>query len=255
VYPEIHLGPVTLQSFGLMLGLAFIASGALAQRFLVEEGKPADWAYEMVFAALVGGLVGARLWSVIEHWDTAKDDLLGSLFSGTGLVFYGGAIGGAVAVGLWAWRRGVFGARMFDIAAPSLAIGYAVGRIGCQLAGDGDYGKPWNGPWAMAYPKGTVPTTVPVHPTPVYETLTMLLVTWFLWRMRHRVPAGGLFALWLLLAGTERFLVEFLRRNERVAAGLTVAQFISLAMIAGGAVWLAVLRNARTARAPAAVRT
>ncbi len=255
MYPEIHLGPVTLQSFGLMLGLAFIASGTLAQRFLVELRKPADWAYEMVFAALVGGLVGARVWSVIEHWDTAKNDLLGSVFSGTGLVFYGGAIGGAIAVALWAWWRGVFGPRMFDVAAPSLAIGYAVGRIGCQLAGDGDYGKAWNGPWAMAYPKGTVPTTVPVHPTPVYETLTMLLVTWFLWRMRHRVPAGGLFALWLLLAGTERFLVEFLRRNERVAGGLTVAQFISLAMIAGGAVWLAVLRNARTARAPAAVRT
>ena len=100
-----------------------------------------------------------------------------------------------------------------------------------------------------------MPTTVPVHPTPVYETLTMLLVTWFLWRMRHRVPPGGLFALWLLLAGGERFLVEFLRRNERVAAGLTVAQFISLAMIAGGALWLVRLRSARPAAAPVTART
>jgi phosphatidylglycerol:prolipoprotein diacylglycerol transferase len=255
VLPEIDLGPVTLQSFGLMLGLAFLASGFLAQRFLVELGHPADWAYEMVFAALVGGLVGARAWSIVEHWDEAKDDLLGSTFSGTGLVFYGGAIGGALAVALWAWRRGVLGPRMFDVAAPSLAVGYAVGRIGCQLAGDGDYGKAWDGPWAMAYPNGTVPTTEEVHPTPVYETLTMALVTWFLWRMRHRVPPGALFALWLLLAGLERFLVEFLRRNERVAAGLTVAQFISLAMIVGGVVWLALLRNARRAPAPAAART
>src|SRR3712207_2562909 len=102
-----------------MLGLAFVCSGYLAQRFLVELGHPADWAYEMVFAALVGGLVGARLWSVIERWEDAKDDLLGSLFSGTGLVFYGGALGGALAVALWAWRRGVLGSRMFDVAAPS----------------------------------------------------------------------------------------------------------------------------------------
>src|SRR3712207_4113836 len=238
-----------------MLGLAFLASGALAQRFLVELGHPADWAYEMVFAALVGGLVGARLWSVVENWDEAKDDLLGSLFSGTGLVFYGGALGGALAVAAWAWRRGVLEPRMFDVAAAPLAVGYAVGRIGCQLAGDGDYGKAWDGPWAMAYPKGTVPTTEEVHPTPVYETLAMGLVTWWLWRMRHRVPPGGLFALWLLLAGAERFLVEFLRRNERVAAGLTVAQFISLAMIAGGLVWLARLRHARPAPAPVTAGT
>ncbi len=253
--PEIELGPLTLQSFGLMLGVAFLCSGFLAQRFLVELGHPADWAYEMVFAALVGGLVGARAWSVVENWDEAKDDLLGSIFSGTGLVFYGGALGGAIGVAIWAWRRGVFGARMFDVAAPSLAIGYAVGRIGCQLAGDGDYGIPWDGPWAMAYPDGTVPTTEEVHPTPVYETLVMFGVTWFLWRMRHRVPAGGLFALWLLLAGTERFLVEFIRRNEPAVAGLTVAQLVSLAMMAGGAVWLARLRTARPARAPAAART
>src|SRR5919112_431630 len=186
--PEIELGPLTLQSFGLMMGLGFVVAGWLASKRLKEIGHPADWAYEMVFAALVGGLVGARLWSVVENWEDAKDDLLGSLFSGTGLVFYGGALGGALAVALWAWRRGVFGPRMFDVAAPSLAIGYAVGRIGCQLAGDGDYG----------------------------------------------VACGGVFALWLLLAGGERFLVEFIRRNEAVAAGLTVAQLFSLAMIAGG---------------------
>jgi phosphatidylglycerol---prolipoprotein diacylglyceryl transferase len=254
VLPEIDLGPITLQSFGLMLGVAFLCSGILAQRFLVELGHPADWAYEMVFAALVGGIVGARVWSVVENWGEAKEDLLGSIFSGTGLVFYGGAIGGALAVALWAWRRGVFGPRMFDVAAPSLAVGYAVGRIGCQLAGDGDYGVAWDGPWAMAYPDGTVPTTEEVHPTPVYEVLVMGLVTWFLWRMRHRVAPGGLFALWLLLAGGERFLVEFIRRNEPAVAGLTVAQLVSLAMIAGGLVWLARLRGARPAAATVTAR-
>ena len=199
--PEIELGPLTLQSFGLMLGLGFVVAGIFAQRYLRELGRPADWAYEMVFAAIVGGLVGARLWSVIENWDEAKDDLLGSLFSGAGLVFYGGLLGGAIAVLGWAWWRGVLDLKTLDAAAVPLAAAYAIGRIGCQLAGDGDYGKAWDGPWAMAYPDGTVPTTEEVHPTPVYETLAMGLVAWFLWRRRHSMPPGGLFALYLVLAG------------------------------------------------------
>jgi phosphatidylglycerol:prolipoprotein diacylglycerol transferase len=251
VQPEIHLGPLTLQTFGLMLGLGFVVAGILAAKYLKEIGRPADWAYEMVFASIVGGIVGARLWSVIENWDEAKDDVLGSLFSGAGLVFYGGLIGGAIAVLAWAWRRGVLDLKTVDTAAVPLAAAYAIGRIGCQLAGDGDYGKNWDGPWAMAYPDGTVPTTETVHPTPVYETLTMGLVAWFLWRRRHSMRPGGLFALYLVLAGAERFLVEFLRRNDRIAAGLTLPQFIALAMVAGGGIWLARMRSAGGVPAPA----
>ena len=235
--PEIELGPLTLQSFGLMMGLGFVVAGWLASKRLAEIGRPADWAYEMVFAALIGGLVGARLWSVIENWDEAKDDIFGSLFSGSGLVFYGGLFGGALAVLGWAKWRGVLDGKTFDVAAPGLAAAYAIGRIGCQLAGDGDYGIPWDGPWAMAYPDGTVPTTEEVHPTPVYEAIVMGLVAWFLWRRRNSMPPGGLFALYLVLAGTERFLIEFIRRNDAVLLGLTEAQLISLAMVAAGAVW------------------
>ena len=119
--PEIELGPLTLQTFGLMMGLGFVVAGWIASKHLKELGTPADWAYEMVFAALVGGLVGARLWSVIENWDEAKDDLLGSIFSGSGLVCYGGLLGGALAVLGWARWRGVLDAKTFDIAAPALA--------------------------------------------------------------------------------------------------------------------------------------
>jgi phosphatidylglycerol:prolipoprotein diacylglycerol transferase len=241
--PEIHLGPLTLQSFGLMLGLSFVVAGVFAAKRLKEIGRPPDWAYEMVFAALVGGIVGARLWSVVENWDEAKDDLAGSLFSGTGLVFYGGLLGGAIAVIGWAKWRGVLDAKTLDVAAVPLAAAYAIGRIGCQLAGDGDYGKAWDGPWAMAYPDGTVPTTETVHPTPVYETLTMGLVAWFLWHIRDRMRPGGLFALYLVLAGAERFLVEFLRRNDRVVAGLTVPQLFALAMMVGGGAWLLHMRS------------
>src|SRR5919109_2060275 len=101
--PEIELGPLTLQTFGLMMGLGFVVAGLAASRFLKELGKPVDWAYEMVFAALVGGIVGARLWWVLENWSEAKDDILGSLFSGAGLVWYGGALGGAICVPLLGW--------------------------------------------------------------------------------------------------------------------------------------------------------
>ena len=252
--PEIDLGPITLQTFGLMMGLGFVVAGLAASRFLKELGKPVDWAYEMVFAALVGGVVGARLWWVVENWSEAQGDILGSLFSGAGLVWYGGALGGAAAVLIWAWRRHFLTLRMFDVAAVPLAAGYAIGRIGCQLAGDGDYGIAWDGPWAMAYPDGTVPTTEEVHPTPVYETLAMGLVAVLLWRWRHRWSAGTLFGLYLVLAGAERFLVEFVRRNDDVFIGLTQPQLLSIAMMAGGAVWIWRVNRAAERTAPVAAR-
>jgi phosphatidylglycerol---prolipoprotein diacylglyceryl transferase len=249
VLPEINIGPVTLQTFGICFAAAFIAAGALVWKRLDELGKPVDWAYEMGFAALIGGLVGARLNFIIENYDSVEDDLLGNIFTGSGLVWYGGAVGGALAVFLWAWWRGFLTLALLDLAAPALALGYAVGRCGCQLSGDGDYGKAWDGPWAMAYPDGTEPTDTPVHPTPVYETLAMGLIALVLWRLRDRLTNGLLFALYLLLAGSERFLVEFVRRNDDVAIGLTQAQLISLVMIIAGALWL--LLASRRAPRPA----
>jgi phosphatidylglycerol:prolipoprotein diacylglycerol transferase len=237
--PEISLGPLTLQTFGLMFAIAFIVGGLLVHRRFEELGKPGDWAYEAVFAALIGGIVGARLYWLIENVDSS-DGLFDTLFSGSGLTWYGGAIGGALGVVLWAKWRDYLNLRLLDVAAPALAAGYAIGRIGCQLSGDGDYGKPWDGPWAMSYEDGVVPTPpgVTVHPTPIYETLVMGLGAVILWHLRDRFRFGILFAIYLVYAGTERFLVEFLRTNERVALGLTEAQFLSLAMIAGGVGWI-----------------
>ena len=249
--PEIELGPLTLQSFGLMMGLGFVVAGIFASKRLKEIGRPADWAYEMVFAALVGGIAGARLWWVGEHFSQASGDLVGSIFGGTGLVFHGGLIGGAICVLAWARWRGVLDGTTADVAAVPLAAAYAIGRIGCQLAGDGDYGRAWDGPWAMAYPHGTVPTTTPVHPTPVYETLTMGLVAVLLWRWRHRFRPGTQFALYLVLAGAERFLVEFVRRNPQELLGLTQPQLLSALMIAGGGTWLALAHRRGQAAARA----
>jgi phosphatidylglycerol---prolipoprotein diacylglyceryl transferase len=251
VLPTIHIGPVTLQTFGICFAVAFISAGALVWKRFGEIGKPVDWAYEMGFAALVGGLVGSRLDFIIENYSEVKHDLLGNIFSGSGLVWYGGVIGGAVGVLLWAWWRGFLTLALLDVAAPALALGYAIGRCGCQLSGDGDYGKAWNGPWAMAYPDGTKPTDQTVHPTPVYETLAMGLVALVLWRLRDRFTNGTLFALYLLLAGTERFLVEFIRRNSDVAIGLTQAQLISVAMMIAGGLWLLLAFRREPRPAPA----
>jgi len=238
VQPEIHIGPLTLQSFGICFAVGFIACGAVAARRLPEIGKPRDWAYESSFASLVGGLVGARIDYVIENWSTAKHDLLGSLFSGSGLVWYGGVIGGTLGVVLWAHRRHFLGLALLDYAAPLLALGYAIGRIGCQVSGDGDYGTASSLPWAMAYPHGTKPIHTTVQPTPIYETLAMGLVALALWRLRDRFRPGILFALYLVLSGTERVLVEIIRRNHAVVAGLTVPQLFSLALVAAGVAWL-----------------
>ncbi len=238
--PEIHVLGISLKTFGIVFACGFIAAGAILMRRLRELGKPIDYAYEMAFAALVGGLVGSRVYYVVQNYSQVKHDLIGSLFSGSGLVWYGGVIGGAIAVIAWAAWRGMLNLGLLDLASVPLAMGYAIGRIGCQVSGDGDYGKVSNLPWAMGYPDGTVPTApgVKVQPTPIYETLAMGLIAWWLWRMRDRFRPGALFAFYLLLGGLERLLVEFVRRNHRVVAGLTTPQLESLALMLVGLVWL-----------------
>jgi phosphatidylglycerol:prolipoprotein diacylglycerol transferase len=241
VQPEIQIGPLELKTFGLMFALGFLAAGAVIARRFEELGKPVDWAYEMTFSALLGGLVGARVYYLVQHWSDVHDDLLGNIFSGSGLVWYGGAIGGALAVFAWAWWRGFLSLVLLDLAAVPLALGYAIGRVGCQLSGDGDYGRGSDLPWAMSYPDGTVPTDEQVHPTPVYETLAMGLIAWLLWQWRDRFRPGVLFAMYLVLSGLERFLVEFVRRNEETVAGLTTPQVESIVLMLVGSVWIAVV--------------
>jgi phosphatidylglycerol:prolipoprotein diacylglycerol transferase len=237
--PEIDVLGLSIKTFGVFFALNFVAWGALVSRRLREIGKPPDWAYEMVGVALVGGLIGARGYWLLQNHESFS---LGNVLGGSGLIWFGGLAGGIVAVLLWAWRRDFLSLTLVDMAGPGLALGYAIGRIGCQVSGDGDYGKAWDGPWAMGYPDGTVPTApgVTVHPTPIYETITMGLVAYFLWRLRDRVRPGILFALYLVIAGVERFLVEFIRRNDDVALGLTAAQLWSLGQFVIGAVWLVV---------------
>jgi phosphatidylglycerol---prolipoprotein diacylglyceryl transferase len=236
--PDLQIGPLELKTFGLCFAAGFIAAAAVLARHLKELGRPTDWAYEMIFAGLVGGVIGSRIDFLLQNWDDASDDLLGNLFSGSGLVWFGGLVGGAVGVVLWAWRRGFLGLQLLDVCAVPLALGYAIGRVGCQLSGDGDYGTGSDLPWAMSYPDGTVPTTDEVHPTPIYESVSVGLIALGLWHLRGRLAPGAVFALYLVAVGVERLLVEFIRRNDDVALGLTFAQLVSVALIAAGAAWL-----------------
>ena len=174
--PEIDLFGLAIKTFGLAFGLSFVLlCGALLARRLQELGKPVDWAYEIIFAGLVGGLSARALWYVADNLDELSDDFLGDAVRRLG-ARPGTAVRSAAPRRCCAWacaqatcqRR-----RCWTCARRALALGYAGGRVGCQVSGDGDYGKPWDGPWAMAYPDGVVPTDEKVHPTPIYETLAM----------------------------------------------------------------------------------
>jgi phosphatidylglycerol---prolipoprotein diacylglyceryl transferase len=244
VLPDlVTIGPFTLHAFGAMLALGLVSSWWFTRRDLADRGFDPDDALWLVAAAGIGGLVGARLYYVADHWGEAGL----SLISGSGLTWFGGLFGGVAAVAVVARARQLPMGVMANIAGPALAIGYGVGRIGCQLAGDGDYGSASDLPWAMSYPDGTVPTTELVHPTPIYETASMIVLFYVLWRLRGRFDRPwALFGVWAVGAGLERLLIEFVRRNDAVLAGLTVAQLTAVGLVAVGVGLLATGRRATT---------
>ena len=230
MYPTlIDFGPFGIHSYGLMLACAFITVVFVLQRELKRRGFVAEVAASIVMAAGIGGVVGAKLYSALQDGHLH----FGELFSTSGLVWYGGLIGGSLAASLYILRSPNPYLATIDIIGPTLLLGYGIGRIGCFLAGDGDYGPPSDLPWAMAFPNGTVPTDVPVHPTPVYETLISFTFFGILWRQRRRLEAtpGILFGASLILLGVERFIVEFWRTNPRIYVGLSAAQLFSIFLV------------------------
>jgi len=238
------VGPITIHSFGFMLALGFLLIAWLAAKEFSRRGFTADDAWSCTLAAMVGGVVGAKLYFVFDHWSETIQDPAGMIFSGSGLTYYGGLLGGAAGVLLLIHRRRWPLAVIADMGAPFIALGYGVGRLGCFLNGD-DYGKVTDVPWAMAFPKGSPPTTETVHPTQLYEAAISLGYFALLWGMRRKWedrPGFG-FSLYLVLAGAERFLIEFFRLNRPVALGFTVAQWISLGLIALGLVLLMRVRR------------
>jgi phosphatidylglycerol:prolipoprotein diacylglycerol transferase len=265
MYPELItldlpvLGTITITSFGVMMALSFLTGFYIVRIELLRKGMDEELAGDVLMGAIVGGIVGAKVYYVLLNWPQTVQDPFGMLFSRAGLVWYGGFIGGAIGVSLAIHRRKAPIPVLADVCAPALALAYAVGRMGCFLVGD-DYGRPTESWVGIAFPNGSPPSTagnlrrmfgvsipesVPdtavlaVHPTQLYEIGMSLLIFAILWRLRRKPwKAGRLFSLWLALAGVERLIVEFFRaKDDRFFGVLTLAQLISIGLIVFGA-WL-----------------
>ncbi|HUS18996.1 MAG TPA: prolipoprotein diacylglyceryl transferase family protein [Terriglobales bacterium] len=245
--PFIHLGPLSLGTFGLLMWVGFLAGYFVLSADLKRRGLRAD-PNTIVALLAVSGLIGAKLWHVLESPDELAHAPLILLFSRTGFAWYGGFLAGTAMFLYFARRYKISLPLLMDAAAPAAALGYAVGRIGCLLSGDGDYGQPTTLPWGMSFPDGLVPTAEKVHPTPIYEFMACGLIFYYLWRLGAKAvrgprPEGQVAAEFFILMGLERFLVEFIRINPRVFLGLSNAQLASLAAVFGGLVWLVRLKK------------
>lgn len=232
MYPILfRIGSVEITSFGVLVAAGALVGLWVFSRELRRSGLPSA-ALDAAIYGVLGGLFGAKLLWVLEHLGEAP--LAELLFARGGLSWYGGLTGG-VGVGLLtiAWKRLPLAVTV-AAATPALAIGHAIGRIGCFLVGD-DYGRPTDLPWGVAFPEGLPPSDVPVHPTQLYEMAALLPLAWLLVGMRRRgAPHIRVIGVYLLAAGAIRFAIEFVRINPPVALGMTVAHWAALgAMVLG----------------------
>jgi len=251
---QFGIGPLQFTGFGIAVVMGFILAQMIAQQEMERLGHDPAPIADMVIGAVVGGLVGAKLYfvAVLGNWD--------ALFARGGFVFWGGLVGGAIGViAIARWKKVPITLAM-DVSAPAIMAAYAVGRTGCWAIGD-DYGRPWDGPLATMFPQGAPPSTagvmasefgirfpsgtdpatvVAVHPTQLYQVVLITVFFLVIWKLRrHRHREGWLFGLYLLLAGVERFAVEFLRaKDDMLSIGLTGAQIISIVSMVAGLAWL-----------------
>ena len=246
MYPEIiKLGPISIYSYGLMLGIAFITASYLLTLELKRVNLNVNIASEITTLALIFGIIGAKLFHLFEYWDEFINDPL-MAFSPAGLTFYGGFLLATLAIFIYIKRKKLSFLQIADLNAPGLALAYGIARIGCHLSGDGDYGIISNLPWAYSYANGTVPTPpgVTVHPTPLYELIAGILIFIFLWSKRKKYHVNGkLFSVYLILTAVARFLVEIIRINPRIFLGLSEAQIISIFLFIIGVIGLILLKK------------
>src|SRR3974390_287702 len=239
--PYLHLGSLALPTFGLMVALALITAAYILQADFDRRGLKAD-AFFMITVAGIAGIIGAKVYHLM---DTPVDRWV--LFSRYGFAWFGGFVGGFAAM-LWCGRSAKLPMLEFlDACTPAASVGYAIGRIGCFLSGDGDYGKPTSLPWGMSFPDGIVPTTDRVHPTPLYEFFVWCAIGALLWylggkALKEHKAAGRIFCVYLILTGIARFLVETIRINPPWILGLSNAQVASVASVLAGALLIWRLR-------------
>jgi phosphatidylglycerol:prolipoprotein diacylglycerol transferase len=248
LYPFIHIGPLTLGTYGLMVAIGLICAFFILRADFARRETSAD-AEAIIGITGLSGLAGSRLYHLLETPAEFFADPWPQLFSTMGFAFFGAVIGGFLALLYLARRFKIPPLLMLDAASPAGALGYGIGRIGCLISGDGDYGIPTSLPWGMSFPNGIVPTTERVHPTPIYEFLVAVVIFWILWRLGARTlktqaPCGIVFAAYLVLTGSARFLVEIIRINPRSFYGLTNAQAASVVSIVAGVILFTYVRRA-----------
>ena len=272
MYPRLFtIGPLTIYSYGLMLGIGFILASYLLTKELQRKQVGFDSSLDdpkkgaamlgstLTLLAVIFGIAGSKILYLIENWKYFVRDPLGMAFSPGGLTWYGGFILATLAILIYTRRKRISFLMTADAVAPGLMLGYGVARIGCHLAGDGDYGMPTTLPWGTIYSNGTyppslafkdfpeivqkygvngvVPDSIPVHPAPVYEFIIAIILFSLLWRLRkNHYPTGTMFMFYLMLSGIARFFVEFIRLNPRLLFGVSEAQLIAVIMIAAGLV-------------------
>ena len=254
MYPFIQLGPITLGTYGIMVAVALICAFFILRADFARRGVSAD-SEAIIGITGLAGLAGSRLYHLLESPADFFADPWPQLFSTMGFAFVGAIIGGFIALVLLARRFRIAPLLMLDVASPAAALGYGIGRIGCLISGDGDYGIPTSLPWGMSFPNGIVPTAQRVHPTPIYEFLAAIVIFWILWRlgaraMKTHAPNGIIFAAYLVLTGIARFLVEVIRINPRSFFGLTNAQAASVVSIVAGIVLFVFCRRTLSSAAP-----
>jgi len=260
-----QIGPFPIYSFGVMLAIGFLAASYLLTEEFKRRKLNPDIAGTVTFLALVLGVAGSKLLHLIENWSSFVHDPIGMAFSPGGLTFHGGLILSIVGIAYYVRSKNIPFLLVADAASPGLILAYGIGRIGCHLAGDGDYGFPTTLPWGTDYsagtyppsaafrnfpeitsqfPNGIVPDSIACHPTPMYEFVLAAIIALFLWRIRGRFSTHGmLFSLYLILSGLERFVVEFLRLNPKMLLGLSQAQVISVGLMIAGVAGYAYLRR------------
>ncbi|HUF29833.1 MAG TPA: prolipoprotein diacylglyceryl transferase family protein [Gemmatimonadaceae bacterium] len=251
---QFSIGDIQITGFGLAVLLGFVIAQIVAQRELARKGHDPTPIGDLIFWAAAGSLISAKVYYAILVGDAS------ALFSRGGFVFWGGLIGGIVTVSIVIIRKNLPFFRIAEVAGPAIAAAYAVGRTGCWAVGD-DYGRPWNGPLAVQFPQGAPPSTVAimqrefgttpppgslptdvlaVHPTQLYETAMAMAMFFILWRLRgHRHAEGWLFGVYMVLAGLERFIVEFFRaKDDRFFGIITLAQIFALGFVIFGGAWM-----------------
>ncbi len=242
---------IQIQSYGASKALAALVAAWLLGRAFRRLGFPVEQAHSLVLWAAVWGFAAAKVYFLIDNRAQFSWHLLGS----SGFVWYGGLIGGVIAVVVLTRRYQLPLATVAGAVAVPLSVAYGIGRIGCFLAGDGTYGRPTDLPWGMAFPNGVVPVTVPVHPAQLYEAAGAFAIAGVLWLLaRRRWLPLSVFGGYLALSGFARLLVEMVRVNDRVLLGLTEAQLFGLLSILAGLTLIVVeQRRGATPRADAPI--